>query len=161
MILVSVYVFQVLPLLLEFISSGFRNFVTGQTVHINISYCCYWFSKLNPASFTELSHTFCVLLKIKVLPLTYWNSHSGFQLLSWGWSPEAGTSSYRIFESPILKGWPQQLAPSRCSLTVYWVEINGISQYLMILVNLHSRAMGFLNLENRFISLGLVKKNPA
>lgn len=62
MILVSVYVFQTYSLLLEFISSGFCNFVIGQTVHINISYCCYWFSKLKSTlfhrTFTYISPVF-------------------------------------------------------------------------------------------------------
>lgn len=157
MILVSVYVFQILPLLLEFISSGFCNFVIGQTVHINISYCCYWFSKLKSTLFHRTFTYILCSTKNQFLPLTYWNSHSGSQLLL-GLISRGRNIILLIFESPIPKGWPQQLAPSRCSLTVYWIEINGISQYLMILVNLHSRAMGFFNLENRFISLGLVKK---
>lgn len=77
MILVSVYVFLILPLLLEFISSGFcSNFVIGQTVHINISYCCYWFSELKSSLFHR---TFsCILcstksvLAINLLKLSQW-----------------------------------------------------------------------------------------
>lgn len=62
------------------------------------------------------------------------------------------------FESPALKHLPQQLAPNGCPMTIYWVEINGISRCLMIPINFHNVAMIAFNLKNRFISLGLVSK---
>lgn len=63
-----------------------------------------------------------------------------------------------ISESTTLMHLPQQLAPDRYPMTIYWVEIIGISQCPMILVNFHNVAMIFLNLKNRFISFGLVRK---